>query len=190
MLEFVALGSDPAVGRAVAQQCGGIAYLADRPSADRPFASMVRLATADPSVLEAAADVGLHLCFSRAMRSHPGQWRAPLPTPGVVAIFGLIGREGSTHAEVDAHWRDVHAPLALRHHVGMWDYTQCSVVHTFSGVAYDGLALCGFGSDADLRERFFDGPQGQEAIRADVARFADGARSPKRVLAREWRFGA
>jgi hypothetical protein len=68
----------------------------------------------------------------------------------------------------------------------MWDYTQCSVVATLSGTPYDGFALCGFASEEDLRERFFDGPEGQAAIRADVATFADMERSPRRVLMTEW----
>lgn len=187
MLEFVALGSDPIVGRAVAQELGGVAYVAERPDPDRPFASLVRVATSDPSALDAAADLGLYLCYVRTMRRHPEQWRHSMPTPGVVAVFGMLRKEGTTHAEADAHWRDVHAPLALRHHPGMWDYRQCSVVRTLAGVAYDGFALCAFGSRTDMRERFFDSAEGQEIIRADVASFAS-ARSPKRVVAQEWRF--
>ncbi|MGE0728398.1 MAG: EthD family reductase [Acidimicrobiia bacterium] len=189
MLELVALGSDPDAARTVAQTHGGTAYLTDKPDPDRPFASMVRLATADPDALAPAADLGLYLCYVRTMRRHPEQWRHPLPTPGVVAVFGMVRKDGLTHAEADAHWRDIHAPLALRHHPGMWDYRQCSVVRTFAGVAYDGFALCAFGSRTELKERFFDGPEGQEIIRQDVAIFADGVRSPKRVLAQEWRFG-
>jgi hypothetical protein len=42
--------------------------------------------------------------------------------------------------------------------------------------------LCGFDSREDLRERFFDGPDGRVAIREDVARFADGTRSPRRLI--------
>jgi uncharacterized protein (TIGR02118 family) len=187
MLELLAVGSDPEVGRAVATATGGIAYLAG-PDGDRPpiYRSLVRAVTADRTALEPAADVGLHVVYSRRVKEHPVDWEPGDPTPGVVATFAMLARPGLTHGECDAHWRDVHAPLALRHHVGMWDYTQCSVVATISGTPYDGFALCGFASEQDLRERFFDGPEGQEAIRADVAKFADMERSPRRVLMTEW----
>ncbi len=36
----------------------------------------------------------------------------------------------------------------------------------------------------DLRDRFFDGPEGRAAILADIAVFADTAASPRRLLAR------
>ena len=62
------------------------------------------------------------------------------------------------------------------------------IVERFSGEDFDGIALCGFGSEDDLRLRFFDGPEGQQAIRDDVASFADTARSPRRVLCQEWTF--
>jgi len=188
MLEFLALGSDPAAAKAVAQELGGIALCSNGGGGDRPFASVVRVATSDPSALAPAADLGLYLAFSRTMRAHPRNWTGPNPTPGLVAAFGLVRRAERTHAETDAHWRDIHAPLALRIHIGMWDYTQCSIVHRFSGEEYDGIALCGFGSEDDLRLRFFDGPEGQEAIRDDVAKFADTTRSPRRVLCQEWTF--
>jgi len=45
-------------------------------------------------------------------------------------------------------------------------------------------------SMADLRERFYDNDDGRAAIRDDVARFADGARSPRRLLAVEERYGS
>ncbi len=194
MLEFLALGSDPVAAKAVAQDLGGVAYLADAAveaggTQARPFASIVRVATADPSALGAAADIGSYLVYSRAMRRHPPQWSGPHPTPGLVAAFGMVRKQTLTHAQADTHWRDVHGPLALRIHIGMWDYTQCSVVHRFAGPDFDGVALCGFGSQADLRERFFDGPEGRQAIIDDIATFVDTEGSARRVLCQEWHFG-
>ncbi len=189
MLEFLALGSDPDTARDVARATGGVAYLSTHSQpGDRPFASVVRVATADLGLLQPAADIGLYVVFSRAMRQHPARWTHDLPTPGLVAAFALVRRSELSHVQADAHWRDTHAPLALRIHIGMWDYTQCSVVHRLSGLDIDGVALCGFGSEADLRERFFDGPDGQRAIAEDVAKFADTSRSGQRVLCREWSF--
>ena len=90
-----------------------------------------------------------------------------------------------SHADADRYWRDRHAPLALRIHVAMSNYTQLSIVHRISGPPWDGFALCGFDSLEDLRDRFYDGPAGREAIREDVARFADPAHSPRRLIAVE-----
>jgi uncharacterized protein (TIGR02118 family) len=101
----------------------------------------------------------------------------------------MVRRPDLTHEQADAHWRDVHAPLALRHHPGMWHYHQVSVDEVLDGRFYDGIALCAFASEQELAERFFGGPDDQEVIRADVATFADGANSPRRVRMTEWRFG-
>ena len=90
-----------------------------------------------------------------------------------------------THLEADRHWRDRHAPLALRHHVAMTRYTQLSVVHRIHGPTWDGFALCGFDTLRDLRERFFSGSEGRVAIRRDIATFADTERSPRRLIAIE-----
>jgi uncharacterized protein (TIGR02118 family) len=103
----------------------------------------------------------------------------------VIALYPMVRSPSLSHAEADRYWRDRHAPLALRHHVGMSHYTQLSIVHRLSGPEWDGFALCGFDSLEDLRERFFDGPEGRVAIREDVARFADGSRSPRRLIAVE-----
>ena len=70
----------------------------------------------------------------------------------------------------------------------MWDYHQVSVDEVISGHVYDGFALCGFASEYDLKERFFNGPESQVAIRDDVAKFADVVNSPRRVRMTEYRF--
>ena len=38
------------------------------------------------------------------------------------------------------------------------------------------------GAEDDLRLRFYDGPEGQQAIRDDVASFADTSRSPRHIV--------
>lgn len=190
MLELLALGADPDAALDVAAATGGTALVAEPDGRERaPFASVVRAVVADPAALSAVSSVGLYLTFRRHVRAHPGLWTHAGPTPGVVATFGLALRPGLSHADGDRHWRDVHAPLALRHHVGMWDYVQCSVVHRFHGPELDGFALCGFPSDHDLRHRFYDDDDGKAAIRADVASFSDPDRSTRMVRCREWAFG-
>ena len=72
-----------------------------------------------------------------------------------------------------------HAPLALRHHPGMWEYRQLVVraTHTPGSPDFDGLAVLGFPTPEDLRDRLYDSPAGQKIIEEDIARFIDLARS-------------
>ena len=65
----------------------------------------------------------------------------------------------------------------------MTEYLQLNVLDTLSGIAFDGIALCGFDSEEDLRQRFFSEPNGPEIIAADIQRFADTKRSPRRLIA-------
>ena len=58
----------------------------------------------------------------------------------------------------------MHAPLALKHHAYMSQYSQLSVVTTLRGTPFDGFALCGFESLGDLKERFFSEPDSREVI--------------------------
>lgn len=189
MLEFLALGSDPDAAREVAASLGATALLADSERAARaPFVTVVRAVTSDPGRLGPVATEGLYVIYRRQVKARPQLWAHHGPTPGVVAVFGLALRAGLSHQEGDQHWRDVHAPLALRHHVGMWDYAQCSVVQRLDGPDFDGFALCGFATENDLRHRFYDDDRGRAAIADDVASFADPDRSTRRVRCVEWDF--
>lgn len=186
MLELVVTGNDPEAAANVAASVGGICYAAD-PNERRelPFRTMVRAMTDNPSVLAPAAECGTYLAFSRIIRERHATAAPGTPSPGVSAIFGLVHRPELTHEQGDSHWRDVHAPLALQHHPGMWDYTQLSIVSTLSGAPCDGFALVSFASVDDMRERFFGDDHDREVIRSDVAKFADPERSPRRVVATE-----
>jgi uncharacterized protein (TIGR02118 family) len=154
----------------------------------------VSAVTDDPEALLEAADVGAWVVCRRVMKpravARVSDSRLPSPSLlGVIALYPMIRHPSLDHAAADRYWRDRHAPLALRHHVGMSHYTQLSIVHRLHGPEWDGFALCGFDSLDDLRERFFDGPEGRVAIREDVARFADGARSPRRLIVVEEKYG-
>jgi uncharacterized protein (TIGR02118 family) len=100
----------------------------------------------------------------------------------------MVRAPGLSHQAADAHWRDVHGPLALTHHGFMTHYTQLSVVKNLSGLPLDGFALCGFTSEGDLRERFYSTEDGPAAIAADVRTFSDLKRSPRRLIVTEERF--
>lgn len=182
---------------------------------EHPFRTLVRAVTDKPEQLAGAATKGLHVAFARVIRERPtasyaaqaaesstaneaqaaasntddeaqaAASGAGTDSPGVTAIFPMVHRPDLTHAQGDAHWRDVHAPLALRHHPGMWDYTQLSIVATIAGEPYDGFALVAFASITDMRERFFGDDHDRAVILDDIAKFADPDRSPRRVVTSE-----
>ena len=186
MHELVVTGNDAEAAAEVAASVGGVCYAAD-PDDRRefPFRTLVRAMTDAPDLLAPAATVGTYLAFSRIIRERPLGSDPGTPSPGLTAIFPMVHHPELTHAQGDSHWRDTHAPLALQHHPGMWDYTQLSVAATLNGPSYDGFALVSFASLSDLRERFFGDDHDREVIRADVAKFADIERSPRRVITTE-----
>ncbi|MEN3273442.1 MAG: EthD domain [Actinomycetota bacterium] len=92
-----------------------------------------------------------------------------LDGPKLLFFFG--GRRSLSHDEVIAHWRDVHGPLALHHHVGMSRYVQHEVVEG-SDDRVDAIAELHFANAHDLAERFYDSDDGRRAIAADIASFA------------------
>jgi uncharacterized protein (TIGR02118 family) len=179
-LLLAAASNDVGKARALALRLGGTAFVDERSEAgDLPFRALVTAVTDDAPALLEAAEVGAWVVCRRVMKARAGAPR------GVIALYPMVRLATLDHEQADRYWRDRHAPLALRHHVGMSNYTQLSIVHRIAGPEWDGFALCGFDSMEDLRERFFDGPEGRVAIREDVARFADGARSPRRLIAVE-----
>jgi len=174
-LLWAAACSSVANAETLAAALGGSLY-ADRREdpGGLPFTALVTGVTDDAELLSAHADVGLYVICERVIK------------PGRAQIFGLfpmIAHPGLSHRQADAHWRDRHAPLALKHHAHMTEYLQLSVVHCVSGVPFDGFALCGFDALADLRERFFSEPDSEQVIGEDVSRFADTQRSPRRLIA-------
>ncbi len=202
MQELVAVSNDIEAANAVAQATSGVLYTSRKRGGEdtvptdggaeeeaRPFQALVRATSDDIDTLLPAAELGLYVVFSRVIRSRPIEVVPGEPSPGVTAVFALIHNPELTHAQADKHWRDTHAPLALKHHPGMWDYTQLSVVATLSGEHYDGFALVAFESETDLRTRFFGDENDVNTIVADVAKFADTKRSPRRVVATEHIFG-
>ena len=64
---------------------------------------------------------------SRRLRRHRVRWEPGGPTPGVSMVFDVYRRPGMSGADFHRHWRDSHGPVALAHHLGMWDYDQVSV---------------------------------------------------------------
>jgi hypothetical protein len=144
-----------------------------------PFRGLVTVTGSDAGALQALGDVGIYQVERRVIK--PGK-------ANVFGLFPMIRAAGLSHSQADAHWRDVHGPLALTHHGHMAEYVQLNVVETISGAPFDGFALCGFVSEGDLREKFYSTAEGPGIIARDVARFSDLARSPRRLVASVERF--
>ena len=98
------------------------------------------------------------------------QLDGPVAAEPIMFVF-FARRQGMAPADFRAHWRNVHAPLACRHHVGMSRYVQ-HVVIDGSDESVDAIAELHFLSTAEFSDRFYDSDAGARAIAQDVARFS------------------
>jgi len=148
-----------------------------------PFSSV--LLGASPRLMDVTenACVGLYLISERNMLNQPLSELSADQLPGCVGMFPMIARPDIDHATADQHWRDVHAPLALEVHSAMTHYYQLNIVHRFFGPELDGLALCCFAHERDLRERMYSSADGKRRIGEDILKFADTTNSPRKVIA-------
>ena len=128
------------------------------------------------------------LGWLRGARGYRALVRDPLPraaqpadaqrSPGLVFVATAVRAPQLSHADFDAHWRDQHAPLALRHHAGLCGYEQFAIETglTANAAPVDGLALLHFPSRDAFEQRFYDSDAGRAALRADTERFLDPPR--------------
>lgn len=113
----------------------------------------------------------------RVDRRQPKQWERDWPdgheAPGVKMVSFMRRAEGLTHEQFVRHWTERHAPIALAHHPGLWNYTQYVVRRAFTpgGDEVDGIAALHFRTRADYDDRFFDSDQGRAVVMEDVRRF-------------------
>lgn len=100
-------------------------------------------------------------------------WPPGRRSPGIKGIYPVTRRAGMASDAFARHWRDVHGPLALRHHIGMSRYVQNLVKGslTLGAPACDGISELHFPTARDMRERFIDSPQGARRIADDVSSF-------------------
>ncbi len=151
---------------------------------DRRFVSAIRAVGPVDELATAVAPVGTRGVWEAEFRrvvDYERDWPDGEPSPGVGMVFGIWRLPELSYEQYDAYWRDKHAPLAIEHHVGMWDYTQCSFRRPLVDDAtdYDGVAICQFPSLEDLKERFYGSPEGERAIAEDVVKFGDPNRGER-----------
>lgn len=189
-MELVGAFKDRETARSFAERLQGRLLLDPREETGHlPFSALVSVDTDQSDDFLRAADVGAYLAFRREVK--PRVMQSPgvdHGLPGKIAVFPMVRRSDLSHEAADGHWRDVHAPLALRVHEAMSFYTQLSIVHIIHGPEWDGIAQCGFDSLDDLRLRFYGSVDGQKEVERDVAKFADPKRSPRRLICDEFVF--
>jgi len=106
--------------------------------------------------------------------------------PGIKMVSFMQRADGISHEQFARAWTEGHTPLAIRHHIGLWNYMQNVVrrAYTPGGGSIDGIAELHFRSRGDFVDRFYDSDEGRAAIVADVKRFMGRAR-PETALMRE-----
>jgi hypothetical protein len=134
-------------------------------------------ATGDADALAEAmapsADVGLHRTASRRLIRHRRTWGLGEPTPGITLLYFTRARPGLSSDDYHRQWERSHGPKALRHHLGMWDYTQVSATQALHGAGVDGFAVTLWARPEELADRFTDGPTGTAVIQEDARQFTD-----------------
>ncbi|HEX5095482.1 MAG TPA: EthD domain-containing protein, partial [Acidimicrobiia bacterium] len=116
-------------------------------------------------------DVAPLIRLARSMDCIPVETHVQLdgPTSPSVTMVAFVRRaEGLTHEEFVEHWTQRHAPLALKHHIGLVRYVQHVVT---DGGAVDGIAELTFASRKDYDTKFYDDETGKAIIREDVKKF-------------------
>ena len=135
--------------------------------------------------MSASADISLHHTMTRSLLRHRRTWDIGTPTPGPTLLYLTRARPGLSSDDYHRYWERQHGPIALRHHLGLWDYAQVSVLETLRGEHVDGIAVTQWPRMEDLAERADDGALGRSIINADAARFTDISHL-ERHLMREW----
>jgi uncharacterized protein (TIGR02118 family) len=111
--------------------------------------------------------------------------RVGLALSEVTMVALMRRRPDLSHDEFVEHWTERHAPLALAHHEGLYDYAQNVVLDALTPGAeeIDGIAELGFASREDFETRFYDSDDGRLVIAEDVRGFMAGPGPDTTLLA-------
>src|SRR5262249_28044916 len=116
----------------------------------------------------------------RRLKAYPRDWLDGDFTPGLCLVSTVRRKRTLSRAQFDEHWRTSHAPLALAHHVGMWDYRQALVADPAAEL--DGIARLGFPSVQAFETGLFDSKAGRHALSTDMQDFIDPERTAIALL--------
>ena len=184
-LKIAATFADKAEAEKVANLSQSLMFEASAEKTEHlPFATLVLGTSAALMDLKQRTDVGLYLVNERAVLNQPLSVLNQDMLPASVGIFPMVANAEIGAEAADRHWREQHAPIALEVHTAMTHYYQLAVMHRFSGADWNGLALCCFANEDDLRNKFYNSSEGKRRVAEDVAKFADTKNSPRRVVAR------
>ena len=184
-LKIAAVFADKAEAEKVAKLSQSLMFEASADKTEHlPFAALVLGTSAALMDLKQRTDVGLYLVNERAVLNQPLSVLNQDMLPASVGIFPMVANAEIGAEAADKHWREQHAPIALEVHTAMTHYYQLAVMHRFSGANWNGLALCCFANEDDLRRKFYNSSEGKRQVAEDVAKFADTKNSPRRVVAR------
>ena len=185
VLKIAAVFSDKAVATEVAGLSQSLMFEAVLDDTQHlPFAALVLGASPNLMDFQARADVGLYLVSERTLKNQPLSTLSSDQLPGCVGVFPMVASPEIGPKAADRHWHEQHGVLALEVHCAMTHYYQLTVVHRFIGVDWNGLALCCFANEDDLRNKFYNSAEGRQRVAVDVLKFADTQNSPRRVVTR------
>jgi hypothetical protein len=128
------------------------------------------------------ADIAVHQVASRRVKRRRRTWGLGMPTPGLTRLYVIHANPGLSSDDFHRYWEREHAPRALRHHLGMSDYTQISVTSTTRGESIDGITVTHWPQPEDLTDRFTESAAGDHVIRHDAAQFVDIGRLSRHVM--------
>jgi uncharacterized protein (TIGR02118 family) len=116
-----------------------------------------------------------YLVDGRPQWDYERDWPDGVASPGLKRISFLRRVKALSRQQFGDHWTEAHAPLARRHHPGLWRYVQNVVERPLTPGApdIDGIAELSFRTVEDMRDRMYDSTEGRETIAADVRRFID-----------------
>ena len=184
-LKIAAVFSDEAAAEEVANLSQSLMFEASAKATQHlPFAALVLGTSPRLMDLKKRKDEGLYLVNERTLLNQPLSALNQDMLPASVGIFPMVANADIGPEAADRHWHEQHAPIALEVHTAMTHYYQLAVMHKFSGEDWNGLALCCFANEDDLRNKFYDSSEGKRRVAEDVAKFADTKNSPRRVVAR------
>jgi len=184
-LKIAAVFTDKAEAEKMANLSQSLMFEASAETTEHlPFSALVLGTSATLMDLKQRTDVGLYLVNERAVLNQPLSVLNQDMLPASVGIFPMVANAKIGAEASDRHWREQHAPIALEVHTAMTHYYQLAVMHRFSGADWNGLALCCFANEDDLRNKFYDSSEGKRRVAEDIAKFADTKNSPRRVVAR------